>query len=65
MARDTGTKSVERTWKSIVAAADPEFEAEKRREIEYDFSDRAGPSGRRGRVFTANRARRHPYDLDE
>lgn len=54
--RSTNTKSVERTWKSVVVAADPDFEAQKRREPEYEFSN--------GKVFTANRANRHPYDQD-
>lgn len=58
--RSTGTKSRDRTWKSVVAEADPDFEAQKRREVEYDFSG-AGRSGQ-GRVFTANRDKRFPYD---
>jgi len=53
----TGTKSVDRTWKSVVVAADPDFEAEKRREPEYEMSN--------GRVFSANRAQRHPYDQED
>lgn len=54
--RNTSTKSVDRTWKTIVVAADPDFEAQKRREVEYEF---------KGRTFSANRAQRHPYDRDE
>lgn len=50
----TGTKSIERTWKSVVTAADPDWEAQKRREPEYEMSN--------GKVFSANRANRHPYD---
>jgi hypothetical protein len=52
---NTGTKSVDRTWKSAVVAADPDFEAQKRREPEYEFSN--------GKVFSANRAPvyRAPY----
>lgn len=57
--RNTGTKSVERTWRSIVVAADPDFEAGKKREPEYDYTDKPG-----GRMFTANRALRFPYDQD-
>lgn len=55
-ARATGTKSSERTWKSVVVAADPDFEAQIRREPEYEYSN--------GRVFTANRANRFPYDQE-
>jgi hypothetical protein len=40
-----------------VVAADPDFEAEKRREPEYEMSN--------GRVFSANRAQRHPYDQED
>jgi hypothetical protein len=54
--RATNTKSVDRTWKSAVVAADPDFEALKRREPEYEFSN--------GKVFSANRATRFPYDQD-
>ncbi len=57
MPRDTGTRSNDRTWKSVVVAADPDFEAAKRREPEYEFSN--------GKVFTANRANRHPYNIEE
>lgn len=53
---NTGTKSRERTWKSAVVAADPDFEAQKRREPEYEMSN--------GRVFSANRATRFPYDQE-
>lgn len=53
--RSTGTKSIERTWKSVVTEADPDWEAQKRREPEYEF---------RERTFTANRANRHPYDQE-
>lgn len=56
MAQNTGTKSIERTWKSVVAAADPDYEAAKKREPEYEFSQR---------TFTANRAQRHPYDIED
>lgn len=54
--QNTNTKSVERTWKSVVVAADPDFEAQKRREPEYEMSN--------GRVFTANRDLRFPYGGD-
>lgn len=54
--RDTGTRSVERTWKEIVVEADPDFEAEKRKETEYEFSN--------GRKFTANPAKRGAYADD-
>ncbi len=56
MPRDTGTKSRERTWKSLVLEADPDFEAGKKREPEYEFRDR---------TFTANRAQRHPYNIED
>jgi len=49
----TGTRSVNRTWKSIVLAADPDFEAEKKRELEYEMSN--------GREFRGNPATRGPY----
>ena len=50
------TKSVERTWKSIVVAADPDFEREKRNETEYRMSN--------GREFRGNPANRGPYSED-
>lgn len=50
---NTGTKSVDRTWKSKVIAADPDFEAEKRKDVEYEFSN--------DRKFTGNPAQRGPY----
>jgi hypothetical protein len=53
-ANPTGTKSKERTWKSVVTAADPDWEAQKRKEPEYVFSN--------GREFNANRAKRWPYE---
>ena len=53
----TRTKTVERTWKSLVLKADPDFEAERRREPEYEFSN--------GRVFKADRAKRHPYNIED
>ena len=39
---------------SLVVRADPNFEVEKRREIEYEFSN--------GVVFRANRAKRGAYE---
>ena len=56
-AANTNTRSFDRTWKSVVVKADPDYEARKRREPEYEFSN--------GKVFTANRATRFPYDQDE
>lgn len=50
----TGTKSREVTFKSLVVRADPDFEAEKRRETEYKFSN--------GREFRANPATRGAYE---
>jgi competence transcription factor ComK len=50
------TKSIERTWISMVKQHDPDFEAQKRRETEYEFSN--------GRTFKANPAKRHPYNID-
>jgi len=49
------TKSVDYPFKEIVVAADPDFEREKRNEIEYEF---------RGKTFRANRSKRFPYDQD-
>lgn len=49
----TGTKSVDRTWKSVVVKADPDFEREKRNELEYKFSN--------GREFRGNVAKRGQY----
>lgn len=60
MAQNTGTRSVERTWASIVKDKEPDFEAQKRRETEYDFRD-AGRAGQ-GRLFATDRAKRFPYD---
>ena len=54
--RSTGTRSVERTWKEIVVAADPDFEAEKKKDTEYEFSN--------GRKFTGNVAKRGAYADD-
>lgn len=56
MPQNTNTKSAERTWKSEVVRADPDFEAQKRKEPEYEFSN--------GRKFDANRAKRFPYDQE-
>lgn len=53
----TNTKTNERTWKSVCVVADPEFEAAKRNEPEYEMSN--------GRVFSANRSNRHPYNIDD
>lgn len=53
----TGTKSVNRTFKSLVLQADPDFEREKRNETEYEFSN--------GRKFTANPATRGAYAPEE
>ena len=47
------TKSVDRTFKSVVLKADPDFEAEKRNELEYEFSNK--------RQFRGNPAMRGPY----
>lgn len=52
----TGTKSIDRTWRSIVVKADPDYEASKRREPEYEMSNK---------TFTANRAERHPYNIED
>lgn len=57
MSSNTGTKSVERTWKSIVLEADPEFEASKKKQVEYEFSN--------GRKFSGNPAKRGAYAPDE
>lgn len=51
------TKSIERTWKSLVVRTDPDFEAEKRKVTEYEFSN--------GRKFVANPSNRHPYNVEE
>lgn len=51
------TKSVDRTFKSVVVAADPNFEADKRNELEYKMSN--------GREFRANPAKRHPYNVED
>jgi hypothetical protein len=53
MARITYTKSVDRTWISVVTSADPEFENEKRRELEYKFSN--------GREFRGEQHKRGQY----
>lgn len=50
------TKSVNRTWKSMVLRADSDFEAEKRNEVEYRFSN--------DREFKANPAQRGAYAED-
>ena len=50
------TTSVNRTWRTLVIKADPEWATAKRKEVEYDFSDHPG-----GRVFTGNPANRGPY----
>lgn len=52
----SNTKSVDRTFKTLVIQADPDFEIEKRREPEYEFP---------GRTFTANPATRHPYNRED
>jgi hypothetical protein len=57
---NTGTKSVDRTWKSVVVDADPDFERDKRNEVEYEFEGKG-----RKRVFTANRANRHPFNVED
>lgn len=56
MASAPTTKSVTRTYKSLVLKQNPNFEAEKRREVEYEFSRRK---------FSANRAVRHPYNIED
>lgn len=57
MTASTGTKSVNRTWKTLVLKADPDFEAQKRNEIEYEFSNK--------REFRANPATRGAYAPEE
>lgn len=57
MATVRTTKSVDRTFKSVVVAADPDFEAEKRNDLEYKFSN--------GREFRDNPAKRGPYASEE
>lgn len=52
----TRTKSVSRTWKSLVLKVDPDFEAAKRNELEYEFSNK--------REFRANPAERGAYAED-
>lgn len=56
MTTNTGTKSVERTWKSIVVEIDPDFEAEKKKELEYEFSN--------GKKFSGNPLKRGAYADD-
>lgn len=55
--RPPGTKSVERTWKEKIVAADPDFEAEARAQVEYEFSN--------GRTFSGITAKRGVYADDE
>ena len=54
------TRSLETPWRVIVLKNDPDHEAEKRKEIEYDFSS----AGAGGRVFKANPATRGAYADD-
>ena len=57
MPDSTGTRSKDRTWKGVVVEADPDLESDKRLEPEYEFSN--------GRVFKADRAKRHPYNIED
>lgn len=57
MTRSTDTKSVNRTWRTLVLKADPDFEAQKRNELEYKFSN--------DREFRGNPATRGAYAPEE
>lgn len=57
MSQPGATKSVNRTYASLVRQADPNFEADKRNQVEYEFSN--------DRKFTGNPARRGAYAPEE
>lgn len=43
-------------WRALVLRADPDFERERRREVEYEMTN--------GRVFRADRSKRGAYAED-
>jgi hypothetical protein len=43
---------------TLVHKADPDYQRDKRNEIEYDFS---GIGSGKGRIFTTDRSKRWPY----
>lgn len=49
-------KSLSIPWKVLVLRKDPDFEREKRNELEYEFSN--------GRQFRGDPAKRGPYAED-
>ncbi len=51
--------SVQIPYGTLVRQVEPDIEAQKRRELEYEFSN---PKGPRKREFRTDRSRRWPYN---